>query len=221
MPVLLQPNQPNTHVAGGAILTNNEYQSQARLNKLGSKRSRRRFDGGDFDWERLHPPRSLRSLATMRDIVLPALLAVSISGCDNPNSPRAGTLSMVAETAAYSQSSSGAYASVRIDLRIRNESDDPLWVDSVCGFAMERNMGPPNGFVSVAGSACGDFYPPLEVEPHADTLLRFTRLVETRFVDESAEYRASLVASFGRKPGTMSPHKSAPFSLVSEHETSL
>jgi hypothetical protein len=121
---------------------------------------------------------------------------------------------MTAEKAEYSVLPGGVYATVTLNLRIQNRSDEPAQL-LLCAFDIERDTGA--GFVNMPWYACQAASPGTggpRIAAHGEESLTLLRTLEMQLIDENTMYRMATAVSFGPDFKHGKPYKSIPFSLV-------
>jgi len=152
----------------------------------------------------------------MLKLTIAVALAGSSLACQNPSTPDRASITIVAEKASYSVLPQGSYATVRFDLRIRNDSDQAVET-FLCSTAVQRSTDTPGEFVNVLAGGCietSERGP--RIAAHSDLLLTRSLSIEARHIDVNASYRVALPFSAGPEFRRGYPYQSAPFLLTRE-----
>jgi hypothetical protein len=148
----------------------------------------------------------------MQRFVITLALIGSLSACaSSPMVPGDAAISMVPENAEYSVIPGGVYATITLNLRIQNRSEEPA--QRFCGFGIERETG--GGFVYIPGTPCTL---PTSTGPriaaYGEESMSLSLPLDTALINENAKYRVATVIAFGPDFRRGIAFKSIPFTLV-------
>lgn len=138
-------------------------------------------------------------------------VATTVWSCASSSIPGQDEITIEVVTATYTPTADVGYAKVTLELHVHNHSGHAARVAG-CLFNIDRESGAT--IVSVSMSTCSDPQTGSTTVSKGDTAsLALNRIVESRLLDDTANYQLTTAVAFGPDFRLGIPFKSDPFSL--------